>query len=321
MALIWSGALAACGPVDPAPAEDVGPAPDDGTPVLDMGEDTEPPRPAVRFRAATFNVGRFFDVVCDSNNCGDANDYERAFSPAEFNFKVDQISAALDTLDADIVALQEVEKQECLDALLAENPEFTFGQVGEIGGTASLDVAIIGRGLTHLETRTHRAETELTLGDGRTERFARELLEVHFEKDGKRIVAFSAHFKAQRNDDPEWRLAEAVAARSIVEATAAEFPDAFVYLGGDLNDEPGTPPLEAMTAGDGLVLVTRELPASEAWTYAYIDNRIAIDHLLFAPNETGDVVAGSVEVVRDSSGALGGSDHAALRSEFAIWLD
>lgn len=314
--------LASCGPVDPAPADDAGR--DTTNNPTDMGNDVGvdvPARPAMRLRFATFNVARFFDTVCDSNNCGDSQDYERQYSDAEFAFKADQITTGIEKLDADIVTLAEVENDTCLDALVERNPDYTFAELGEIGGTATVDVAVMARGMTHIETRKHRADTELHLSDGRTQRFAREFLEEHFDKDGQRIVVFAAHFKAQRNDDPAWRLAEATAARQIAEATQAEFPDAFVYIGGDLNDEPGSPPLDALTSNGGLIEATRGLPADEIWTYAFVNTRIAIDHLLYVPADTGEVVDGTAEVVRDASGALGGSDHAGLRAEFDIFTD
>ncbi len=318
LSLVWS--TVGCGQPNPNnEPSDLGRPSDTREP--DVGEDVVDARPAARLKVATFNVGRLFDTVCDSNNCGDSNDFERQYSPPEFDFKIGQIGGALEELDADIVALEEVENQACLDALVAERPEYDFAVLGEIGGSASLDVAVIGRGLIHLETRKHRADTQLMLIDGRTKSFARELLEVHFELQGKRVVVFAAHFKAQRNDDPEWRLGEATVAREIAEATQAEFPAAFVYLSGDLNDEPGTPPLDAITGSGGLVSVTEGLPKEDIWTYGFINTRIAIDHILYVPAEAAELVAGTAEVVRDASGAFGGSDHAALRAEFNVFTD
>lgn len=278
-------------------------------------------RPSLRFRAATFNVGRFFDTVCDSGNCDDSNDFERQLSPAEFAFKAEQIAGGIESLDADAIMLQELETEECLQALVERLPEYDVTAFGEIGGNASLDVAFLARDFDHVETRTHRADTELPLPDGRTQRFARELLEVHVDADGQRLVFFSAHFKAKRNDDPEWRLAEAEGARAIAEATNDELPDAFVLLGGDLNDEPGSPPLTALTERGGLRLVTRDEMPDEMWTYAYFGDQLAIDHLMYVPTGAGSHVDGSPAVVRDTSGTLGGSDHAALASDFQVWLD
>lgn len=279
-----------------------------------------PERPSIEVRVATFNTGRFFDTVCDSNNCDDTNDFERQLSQAEFNFKVSQIAGGIEKLDADIITLQEVENQASLDALLDALPEYDFGVIGEIGGTATLDVAIIARNVTHLETRTHRNNTVLQLDGGREQRFARELLEAHFEHNGERIIAFSAHFKAKRNDDPAWRLGEARGARTIAEASQAEFPNALVYLGGDLNDEPGSPPLVALTGSDGLVLVTRELAAEDAWTYGFV-SKSAIDHILYIATDKVSHIAEQTEVMRDTSGAFAGSDHAALKSAFRIYVD
>ena len=324
----------ACGPKDPSANSSANGDPnnananinDDPNNLPDGGSNNEmdeglPPRPAIRLPVATFNVGRLFDTVCDSNNCGDSEDFERQMSDAEFNFKVNQIATAIDAMDVDIITLSEVENQTCLDALAAELPNHTVAIMGETGRRASLDVAVLARGVTHIETRTHQDETPLIFADDRMDEFAREFLEVHLDKDGYRVVVFAAHFKAQRNDDPAWRLAEATTARAIAEATQNEFPNALVYVSGDLNDEPGTPPLDALTSNGGLIRTTREQAVEDVWTYQFLDRGIAIDHILYVPTQNGADDPAASSVVEDSSGALGGSDHAALRAEFLIWTD
>ena len=98
-----------------------------------------------------------------------------------------------------------------------------------------------------------RADEVLTRPDGSTTTFSRELLEVHVTKAGRAIIFFAAHFRSKSNDDPGRRLAEAQATRRIVDAVAAANPRALVVLGGDLNDTPGSPPLDALTGNGGLL--------------------------------------------------------------------
>jgi hypothetical protein len=63
---------------------------------------------------------------------------------------------------------------------------------------------------------------------------------------------YAAHFKAKSGDDPPRRLAEAQASSRIVNEVALRLPDAVVLLGGDLNDTPGSPPLDALVVDGGL---------------------------------------------------------------------
>lgn len=294
-----------------------GDAGDSGT-----GADSSPDlgRPTLKVRFATFNTGRFFDTNCDSGVC-DAGDFEALPSPAEFGFKADQITTAIQTLDADVVLLQELETQDCLDALTDRNPDYTVSVLGEMGTNASVDVALMARSATHVETRRHRADTALMLSTGQTKQFAREFLEVHLDRDGERIIAFVAHFKAKRSDDPAWRLAEAIAARDIVLQRMQEYPQALIVLGGDLNDTPGSPPLDALLEGGDIERVTEDANQDDIWTFRYFSDNIAIDHLLLGDTPGGNYVPGTSEVVRDQSGGLGGSDHAALAADFSIFLD
>ncbi len=329
-ALALAAVLVGCGqPLDPSQTNNGTSDPNNGRVSnnggLDSGgnggdPDMGPARPAAALTVLTFNTQRFFDTVCDSGRC-EPNDYEDQPSEAEFSFRADQIAAAIGGTDADVFLLQELESEACLVALQERLPGYDIRAFGEIGGAASLDVGLLARNASLIEVRKHRATTEFQLVNGSTRTFARELLEVHVDVQGNRVVLFNAHFKSKNNDNPEWRLMEARAAREIANATQAEFPDALVILGGDLNDPPDSPPLDALTNGDGFEIVIEVLDPEDRWTYAYFDDKQAIDHLLFFDTDEAILARDTVEVLRNSGGSFGGSDHAALKAEFSIFLD
>lgn len=258
-----------------------------------------------RIRVGTFNVRRFFDPVCDSRACG-VGDYEEQPSQAGFEARADQLATAVLGLEADAVALAEVETQTSLDALLARLPGWS-GVLGEIGDAGSVDVAVVTR-LPLGEVVTHRARTPLTRPDGTATQFSRELLEVHLGD----VVLVAAHFKSKSDDDPGRRLAEAQASASIVRGIEGRL----VVLAGDLNDTPSSPPLEALT-GAGLVRVAADVPISEQGTYEFNGSLQAIDHILVAPGGAALRVLRSSRTWRDGRG-YGGSDHAALTSDFLL---
>lgn len=300
------------------PPPDGGEAPDVASDVVDSFDAVDVFE-APRARIVTLNVRRLFDRTCDSGRC-DNDDFEQVPSQQEYELRLQRIADELAVLDADVVLLQEVENAIVLDDLRQRmDPAYNVGVIGETNFDASLDVAVVSRGEL-VETKTYRDSRRLQLPDGRTSEFAREFLQVHLEIADEDLIVFSAHFKSKSNDDPERRLAEAQEAREIVDEVAAANPNALVVLGGDLNDTPGSPPLDALTANGGLDRAGSEQSADQMWTYSYRGNEQAIDHLLFAPTEGGTYLNSTAMSVRDPvSGSFADSDHAALKADFELY--
>lgn len=300
--------------VPPEQGEDDGEGGEASSTAPTTGEEVPPPAPS-DLVVATYNVHLFFDTTCDSGQCS-SGDFENAPNQSQFEYRADQLATAIADLDADVVLLQEVENQTCLTAITDRLGEgWPTAVIGETHYPASLDVAVLSR-MPSLEIRRH-ADTPLELPSGGTGWFAREFLEVHLDAQGHRLIVFVAHFKAKNDDDPERRLAEATRAREIIDATAVEFPDSVIVLGGDLNDTPGSPPLQALEQSGGMLRVAAEL-APDDWTYVYQDNYNAIDHLYLATAATGGTyLAGTAHVFRGSGDdGYVGSDHAAVRASF-----
>jgi len=271
-------------------------------------------------RVATFNVRLYFDTVCQSNNCA-AGAFEDKPTPAEFGARTAMIAKGIERLETDIVALQEIENQTCLDALVAQLKQdgqpFTVAVIGETGASASVDVAVLAQG-TLGEVIKHRND-KITRPDGTATTFTRELLEVRLKLGSSLDVAFfAAHFRSKVDDDPGRRLAEANGAREIVAKAQAALPGAIVVLGGDLNDTPGSDALTALEQGGALVRLAADLPAGDQGTYTFNGTKQPIDHL-YAPKATAaKYVAKSALVVRDDAKGLGGSDHSGLRADLKV---
>lgn len=296
-------------------------APDDTTPADTTPNDTTPADTAPAgptIEIATWNTARFFDRVCDSGQCDAAqNDYEELPSAAQFQYKASQIATGISRQDADIMLLQEVESQDCIDALIAALPagRWPVAVLGEMGTDASVDVAVLANGEL-VDVIRHR-NTPLPLPGGGSTTFTREFLEVELLIQGRPVTVFSAHFRSKSNDDPARRLAEARGAAAIVAASAAASPDSLIVLGGDLNDTPDSEPLLALTGTGSLQRVAADVVPND-WTYAFNSQRDAIDHLLLATAASGGYVAGSATVLRDATGGLLTSDHASLKASFYL---
>ncbi len=287
-----------------------GVSPDAGTSADDAASDSLPAPPSGALRVASLNVHLLFDSVCDSGKCG-TGDFEAVATEAEIASRVTRIADHLRYLDADVIMLQEVETQALLDAIAAKMPGYPTHVVGEIGLPASVDVGVLSRFPT-LEVKTHRDQT-LVRPDGTTTTFTREFLEVHLDRGGSRVIAFAAHFRSKNNDDPGRRYAEAVAARDIVAQAALDNPMALVVMGGDLNDVPGSSPINALE--EKLSRVSAGLPNADIATYWYSGDGQAIDHL-FVPSRSR-IVDGTFAVARDPGvHTFAGSDHAAVHADF-----
>lgn len=281
-----------------------------------------PEAPVVR--VATWNVERFFDPVCDSGACGGSS-YEALPTPSDFENRADRVARGIRDLDAHIVLLQEIESERCMDALRARLPEYTVARLATTTDGGSVNVAVMARGQLIAERRWR--STPLVLPDGTLDTFAREFFEVHLRlRDGHdtlppgapEAIVFVAHFKSKRGDEPERRLAEAIAARDIVASVAADNPQALVLLGGDLNDTPDSEPLRSLVADGRLRRVADDVPEALAWTYTYGGQPSALDHLLLATTAGGAYVPGTARAIGWANGGHAGSDHAALTAYFQL---
>ncbi len=267
---------------------------------------------------ATFNVERLFDQTCNSGNCG-PNDFEGLPSQAELDAKLATLHAAIATLDADVLMLQEIETEAMLDAALGPHllsyPARAFGAT-DSEGRSTMDVAVVARG-THIETRKHRRGNIPDLMGGNTQ-FVREVLEVHVDFDGMRVIAFGAHLnsKASDLDGTRRRIPEATAIAQLMKTRRQEYPDAMVVLGGDLNDSTGSATLQAFYDQD-IQTVVEGLPVLDVFTYRYLEELDTIDHILYIKPMPLVLDVASVEAVRDPGlETFGGSDHAAMRATF-----
>lgn len=297
----------------------ISPAPD-GEVNADASRPDATSSDARELTVATYNVKLFFDTECDSN-CA-PNDFEEVLTEAEYRDRLEEVAEAIDGLEADIVLLQEVEKESIVDDL-AEQARTDYPVVvhGETGFDGSLDVALLAGG-SLVDSRGYRAERELTRPDGSRTGFTREFLQVELDFDGARVIAFTAHFRSKNSDDAGRRLAEAQGAREIIDEVSAANDDALIVFGGDLNDTPGSPALEALTEDNGLIRAGSELDPDEMFTFMYNWEPQTIDHLLVARTAAGSYIEHTARSVHDREPVgLGGSDHGAVVGRFKVLLE
>ena len=268
-------------------------------------------------RVATYNVHNLFDTECDSGACGSGN-YEPLVTPGSYTSKVARVVDGIWNLNADVILLQEIEKESCLkDVQTSLSASVYPGAIfGDIGRSAAVNVAILTRG-TVTNVRKHREGHQLPQGDGTTKLLARELLEVEITlNNGIELTAFTTHFVSKATDDVgNRRLAEARYTHDVLVDYIAAHPDRLVVFGGDLNDTPDSEPIQALEADGALVRSTRDMPAHEILTWG---NQAAFDHLYYPAAFTDHYSTTTIYCDTSNHNGYSSSDHCAVRADFVF---
>ena len=280
---------------------------------------------------ASYNLLNFYDTECDrgTDPYGDCTDFF-LFTTAEFNSKLAEISAAIRTVDSDIQIVVEIEDGTTGDALLNELSDIYDESYIAVKNPGTSSTGILTKG--HITQVINHGDVELVRDGGGITYFAREFAEIHITLDGHHIIVFPAHVKSQANDDPERRLLEAQKAAEIIHDTAVTYPDALIVLGGDLNDNPGSDPLNALEASS-LVRTGADIsPENEQCTHnwgCWDGSCSKLDHIYVSTEAAGgEYISGSSSVVKDGNCVydscethpycLGGSDHSAIKADFLM---
>lgn len=271
---------------------------------------TEP----VALRVVNWNVHDFFDDVADGA--------EAVLQPAEFEAKVAEVGGVLSSLDADVIVLAEVESTRVLDAL-ADGPLAGGGYdtrvLAPTNDPRGIHVAALSRRpfdrvASHGEDRFARWGTSEPLY-----RYSRDCLEMHLALAPREVALLGVHFKAKSNDDPDKRLAEAEHTRAVAESIRDDAPDAGILVLGDFNDEPDSPPLQAILEGGDETYTDAPLaalPAGDAWSYDYRGAHELIDHQVADPWLAAGLDPDSVAIPHDAAVSRA-SDHAPV---VATWI-
>ncbi|MCX5658131.1 MAG: endonuclease/exonuclease/phosphatase family protein [Planctomycetota bacterium] len=270
-----------------------------------------------------FNAENFVDVYDDPYS---KDEVVKVKPRAE----IEKLAAAIRAANADALAIEEVENEGVLRAMVKEFlPDMGYHHVivNPTNSEYGTNLGIISR-LPVISVTSHRWRDLYLPGETRSWRFTRDLLRVRLRATPTHALdLFIVHFHSRRDSGADthaerWRLAEAVAARQIVGNAMAAEGDPWVALVGDFNDTPGTPTLAQFLAPvDGAEALLTDahaaLPADGRITYLKAPYRSTIDYVLTSPALGRRLIPNSARVVSDRS-TLGGSDHAPVIAAFDV---
>ena len=257
-------------------------------------------------RLATFNTRNLFDAVDDPYYADEATKPK----PRD---ELEKLATAIRRIDADVLALQEVESRGYLgrfvDALLGDLDYEVVHYAGNDqrgSGLAVLTRLPVGAVTSH----RHRRFPDVS---GKHRRFSRDLLCVEIlPRSGKSFEVWIVHLKSKRGGAAETeaqRLAEASQIRRELDRRLARNPEARIVVLGDFNDTKDSRPLQRLVGTGSRALTTfwDEIP-NESVTYTLSPFREMIDHILFTPAAGRSVIRRSYRI-ENMNLSTSGSDH------------
>ena len=140
------------------------------------------------FKVASYNVENLFDLKYDGTEYKEYKPNTKTWNTNSFTKKIKNITQVINDLDADIVALQEVESQEALDALLKKTPRYKYHTFLK-KETSSVGVALLSiypiKNSTKIDVDTN-------------DKYSRYILKATVLIEDKKLIIFVNHWRSKR---------------------------------------------------------------------------------------------------------------------------
>ena len=234
--------------------------------------------------------------------------------------ELEMLASTLRTLNADVVAMQEIENRWYLERFV----DLFLGDMGyevvliEGNDKRGIDCAV----LTRLAVGPVTTFQHLQFPDSndKTMRFRRDLLKVTLAANtDKSFDLYVVHLKSKGSGPSSnpIRYGEAREIRRLLDKELSDRPDARFLICGDFNDTPDSPTLSTII-GSGptaLVYLAKDLTDGCRITFNREPHRSMVDYFLCSPNMAEDFIKGTY-FIKDGSVATHGSDHNPVIAQF-----
>ncbi len=278
-----------------------------------------PPQRATRtITLAAYNALNLFDEHDDPYR-------EDEGTPPKPREQLEKLAATIRTLNADVLALEEIENRGYLEHFVrALLPDMGYEVVCFEGNDArGIDNAVLSR--FPVGPVTSYRHLRFSDGSGGMTGFRRDLLRVEIRPPGAApFDVFVVHFKSKGGSSNDGgvgarlRLAEATQARAVLDEVLREDAGARFVICGDFNDTWESAPLRALR-GEGVRALRCYLEDLDPKTPSYNrePHRNVIDFILCSPAMAGLYVPKSYGIIAGSVNESG-SDHNPVFLRFAL---
>jgi endonuclease/exonuclease/phosphatase family metal-dependent hydrolase len=255
-------------------------------------------------RIATYNVKDMFDEIDDPH---------KTDGPPIEPDRLQALAEVIMAVDADILALQEVENLEFLQEFNEEYLGAGYPEVALIEGNdpRGIDVAVLSK-IAILDVVSYKDRRIPDPVSGGTIQFSRDLVAVRFPGPGNSIwTLLTTHLKSGVEPESVERRtlqAEEIAEICREDGYVSQYGRGFVILAGDLNAEPWSDDLEALS-GVPFSDPARDLPFRRTHAGGKV-----LDYILLSPDADSRYMVGSVTIYTEPP-SRDASDH------FPVYLD
>lgn len=143
---------------------------------------------ALDFKVASYNVENFFDLHYDKTEYKEFIPNTTSWNKIAFQNKLENISKVIKDLDADILALQEVESQRVLDAIVFRNPQYRFHTFSK-NNHAAIGLAIISK---------FPILNKKNIVVDKYDKYSRDILKVTVTIENKPLIVYINHWRSKR---------------------------------------------------------------------------------------------------------------------------
>jgi len=261
-----------------------------------------------RIVISIFNVENLFDDADDPYRNDEG-------TPAKPRDRLEKIALAIRKVNADVVALQEVESRGFLERFVEVFlPDMGYRHIVHFEGNdqRGIDVAVLSR--APVGEVTSRRHLEFAGPDGVTRRFLRDVPAITvMPSDALPFEIWPVHFKSKAGDadgSEPVRLAEAAEVRRLLDLEFAADPAARIIVAGDFNDTRESKSM-AIVLGSGATEMWAADPRETSDSQIdpeFPEGRSPIDFITCSPAMRKLVIPDSAEV-RRAPPSHDGSDH------------
>jgi endonuclease/exonuclease/phosphatase family metal-dependent hydrolase len=277
-------------------------------------------------RLVTWNCHDFFDTI--KGNCGDWCPGELVLTAAQYDTKKRKIAQVLRELDGDVVVLQEIENIGVLNdlanhELFRGRPYYQYRELVSGNDPRGINIGVMSR--LPLDRFVSHKEKEYSCPNDPSvvKRFARDGVEIHLTRNGLQFAIVGMHLLSQKDGESgERRRAEACHVRRIADNIKSSDPSKYVFIMGDMNDEPNSQVYTAIsTRSDPEALVYRPVtdvyfPVEDRYTYVFRGSTMLLDYIYADPDAWNHLDASSVTIKHDLMPET--SDHDPVAATFVF---
>ncbi|MGK0255896.1 MAG: hypothetical protein ACI81I_000504 [Arcobacteraceae bacterium] len=176
---------------------------------------------ALDFKVASYNVENFFDLHYDKTEYKEFIPNTKSWDKTSFQNKLENISKVIKDLDADILALQEIESQRVFDAIVLKNPQYKFHKFTK-NNHAAIGLAILSK---------FPIINKKNIVVDKYDKYSRDILKVTITIENKPLIVYINHWRSKRAKESQ-RIKYAYALKNEI-ITLDDTAD-YIIL-GDLN--------------------------------------------------------------------------------------